>query len=447
MKKILVLFCLLFILPVLAQDHFSGITTSKRVGIINIGMNPSELANLSSKFEVQALAASINISNNKVGFTDIINGDNLENKIFKGDGPVNFKVDAEFYGPGIAAKLLGWGFAISSKGHVKANIIDVDPSLGDAFSNSLLNSISNSSIISNNYNQRVNTTSWGEIGFSVAHQLFQNKNSSLNGGLTLKLLFPGSYANIGAGNFNGTVSTSILGNAELTNANANLNIAYTGNFANSFANTGDYTQSVFGNLNGMAADIGFDYQLKSSGSGYKLKIGAALKNMGSMTFKSNDNYSKDYKLEIQNSESLNLNQFENAGGIKDIENILLESGYVTLINNKKDFKVKLPTVLNLYADFKVIPKVNLTLFLQQKMNKDSENSQITSQNIFSISPRVSLGFFEAYLPVSFNEVSGTTAGAGFRLSGFFLGSNSILTAITSNSKQADLYMGYRIGFL
>jgi hypothetical protein len=68
-------------------------------------MNPSELANLSSKFEVQTLAASINVSNNKVGFKDIINGDNLE-KIFKGDGPVNFNVDAEFYGPGVATKLL-----------------------------------------------------------------------------------------------------------------------------------------------------------------------------------------------------------------------------------------------------------------------------------------------------------------------------------------------------
>lgn len=447
MKNILLVFCLLFILPVLAQDHFSGITTSKRVGIINVGMNPSELANLSSKFEVQVFAASINVSNNKVGFKDIVNGNNLENQIFKGDGPVNFNVDAEFYGPGAAVKLLGWGFAISSKGHVKANIIDVDPNLGDAFSNSVLNSIGSSSIISNNNNQRVNTTSWGDVGFSVARQLFENETSSLNGGLTLKLLFPGSYANIGAGNFHGTVSTSILGNAELTNANANLNIAYTGSLANSFTNANDYTQSVFGNLNGMAADIGFDYQIKSSGSGYKLKVGAAIKNMGSMTFKSNDNYSKDYKLEIQGSQSLNLNQFENAGGLKDIENILLQSGYVTLVNDKKDFKVKLPTVLNLYADLKVIPKFNLTLFLQQKMNKNTENSQITSQNIFSVSPRFSLGFFEAYLPISFNEISGTTGGLGFRLSGFFLGSNSILTAITSNTKQADLYMGYRFGFL
>jgi hypothetical protein len=61
------------------------------------------------------------------------------------------------------------------------------------------------------------------------------------------------------------------------------------------------------------------------------------------------------------------------------------------------------------------------------MNKDSENSQITSQNIFSVSPRFALGF-EAYLPISFHEISGTTAGLGFRLSGF-LGSNSILTQL------------------
>jgi hypothetical protein len=49
---------------------------------------------------------------------------------------------------------------------------------------------------------------------------------------------------------------------------------------NSFTNTGDYTRSVFGNLNGIATDIGFDYQLKSSYG--KLKNKELLKNMGSM---------------------------------------------------------------------------------------------------------------------------------------------------------------------
>ncbi len=447
MKNIVLIFCSLFFIQTFAQDHYSGISTSTRVGIINVGMNPSELSNLNSKFEVQLLSASLNVSNNKVGFKDIVNGNNLENLIFKGDGAVNFNVDAEFYGLGAAIKLLDWGFAVTSKGHVKATIVDVDPNLGKAFTNSLLNSFGGSSIISNTNNQRINTTAWGEIGFSVAHKIYENEKSKLSGGLTLKLLFPGSYANIGAGNFQGKITTNALGNSELTDANANLNIAYTGSLANSFNNTSDYTQSLFGSLNGMAADIGFDYQLKGSGKSYQLKVGAALKNMGSMTFKSNDNYSKDYKLQIQGTQSLNLNQFQNANGVKDIENILLNSGYVTLVDDKKDFKVKLPTVLNLYADLKVIPKLNVTLFLQQKMNNNNKNSQITSQNIFSVTPRVSLGFFEAYMPIAFNEISGTTGGLGFRLSGFFLGSNSIITALTSNSKQADIYMGYRFGFL
>jgi hypothetical protein len=82
-----------------------------------------------------------------------------------------------------------------------------------------------------------------KLGFS-SPSAFENENSSLNGGLTLKLLFP--VLTLILLNFNGTVSTNILGNAELTNANANLNIAYTGNFANSFTNTGDYTRSVLG---------------------------------------------------------------------------------------------------------------------------------------------------------------------------------------------------------
>jgi hypothetical protein len=86
------------------------------------------------------------------------------------------------------------------------------------------------------------------------------------------------------------------------------------------------------------------------------------------------------------------------------------------INNKR-FQSKTTNCFK-HTKLKSCPKVNLTLFLQQKMNKDSENSQITSQNIFLFSPRVSLGFFDPIYPF-LNEISGTTAGVGFRLSGFF----------------------------
>ncbi len=446
MKNLLIASCLLIAFNLSAQDHFSGITTSKRVGILNVGMNPSELANLNSRFEVQLFSSSINISNDKIGFNDIVDGNNLESLIFNGSEPVNFNVDTEFLGPGFAIKLLKWGFAVNSKGHIKANIVDVDPNLGSAITNNALNAIGGSSIISSPNNQRINATAWGEIGFSVAHKVYETKKHKINAGITLKLLFPGAFANIGVDKFQGTI-TDNLGNLILTNASANMNIAYSGNLGAEFTNTSDYTKSVFGNLQGMATDIGVDYQLLGSGKNYKLKIGAALKNMGSMTFKSSDNYSTDYTLSIQGSQQLSLNDFNNDTGVQDIEQTLIDSGYLNKTPQSNDFKVQLPTVLNLYADIKIVPKVNITLFTQQKMKSNSGNDQITSQNIISATPRFSVGFFEAYLPVAINEVSGTTAGFGFRLGGFFLGSNSILTALTSDGKQADFYTGFRFGFL
>ena len=199
MKKILLL-ALLVSIASYSQDHFSGITTSKRVGILSVGLNPSELSNLNNHLEVQLFTTSINVSNNKIGFKDIVNGSNLDNILFKGTEPVNFNMDAEIAGPGIAIKLLNWGFAISSKGYIKGNIIDVDPNLGSALTNGILSSVNNGvALISSNSNQRMNATTWGEIGFSASHKLFENKKQKLNGGVTLKLLFPGAYANVAWG--------------------------------------------------------------------------------------------------------------------------------------------------------------------------------------------------------------------------------------------------------
>ena len=97
MKKTILIFALLVSITSYSQDHFSGITTSKRVGILNIGLNPSELANLNNHLEIQLFSTSINVSNNKIGFKDIVNGSNLENILFKGSEPVNFNMDTESF--------------------------------------------------------------------------------------------------------------------------------------------------------------------------------------------------------------------------------------------------------------------------------------------------------------------------------------------------------------
>lgn len=54
MKKVSLL--LFFIgISSFAQEHFSGISTSKRGGLLNTHNNPAELVNMNSKFEVNVL--------------------------------------------------------------------------------------------------------------------------------------------------------------------------------------------------------------------------------------------------------------------------------------------------------------------------------------------------------------------------------------------------------
>ena len=51
MRKIIVTAGLLIGLNTVAQEHYSGISTSNRVGILNANINPAELANLSKNLK------------------------------------------------------------------------------------------------------------------------------------------------------------------------------------------------------------------------------------------------------------------------------------------------------------------------------------------------------------------------------------------------------------
>ena len=444
MKTLLITISLLVGFVAIAQDNFSGISTSNRVGILNATINPAEFSNLSKKFEINFYGFSFDVSNNKIGFNDLISDTNLEDLIFTGTESVNMRIDGQILGPSFAMKWKKWGFGITTKANVKFDVVDVDTTLGNAIFNNDLPL--NTTVLNQSENQRLSGTSYGEVGFSASRNVFENDNHRWNVGVTLKFLFPGSYSNFGLSNLNGTITQNASGAFLTTNQPANLNVAYSGSLADSFSNFNDYTQSVFGGLNGVATDIGVTYQWKDGKEKYKIKGGLSVRNIGSMTFKDDNNYNTNYTFTTQGRPPLNLNLFENVDNLSEVEAILISNGYLTQTPNKTDFKVNLPTLLTMYADFKIVPKVYVTGYLQQKMKKDDANEQITSRNIFSVTPRVNLGFFEAYLPVSTDDISGTNVGFGFRLSGFYLGSNSIITSLT-DGKQANIYTGFRYAFL
>lgn len=430
-----------------AQEHFSGISTSRRVGLLNANLNPAELTNMQGNYEVNIFNFSINAANNKMTFGDLVGGnDNFEEMLFAGNEPLNMRVDAEILGPAFAMKVNKWAFGISSAANVKASLVDINTTLGNAVTNGGVESISEVYEILDGDSQRATGVAWGEIGLSAARELFKNEKHSVSAGITFNLLFPGTYANMSTSRFNGTI-TNNFGDVALTNAQAEVNFAYSGSLAGDFSDSGNFTEFFAGGLNGLSTDIGVNYQWKAADStAYKINAGLALKNLGSMTFKDDNNESSNYRLDIPEGQSLDLNQFEDAESIEEVEDILLASGYLTKTGGAKDFKVKMPAMLTAYADVNVYKKWFITGYIQQKLNEDGGSDQVVVQNIISFTPRYSTKFFEAYTPLSFNEVSDFTAGIGFRLGGFFIGSGSILSAALGDTNQADAYLGFRVGF-
>lgn len=156
---------------------------------------------------------------------------------------------------------------------------------------------------------------------SASRKLYKNEKHEFDAGITLKFLFPGSYSNFGLKNLNGTITQNANGAFLTTNQPATLNVAYSGGLADSFSEFNDYTQSVFGGLNGVAADIGFTYQWKDGKEKYKIKSGLSIRNIGSMTFKDNNNYNTNYTLSIPSNNPLDLSLFENVDNLSDVEDI------------------------------------------------------------------------------------------------------------------------------
>ncbi len=204
MKKILLTLSLLVGFSSSAQDQFSGISTSNRVGILNGVINPAEFANLSKKFEINFYGLSFDVSNNKIGFNDLTSNTNLEDLIFTGTESANLRIDGQILGPSFAMKWRKWGFGITTKANIKFDVVDVDTSLGNAiFNNSLT---LNNTLLNQTGNQRLSGTSYGEVGFSVARKIYENDKHKFDAGITLKFLFPGSYSNFGLNNLNATIT-------------------------------------------------------------------------------------------------------------------------------------------------------------------------------------------------------------------------------------------------
>ncbi|MBK7640034.1 MAG: hypothetical protein IPJ22_08335 [Bacteroidetes bacterium] len=95
-----------------------------------------------------------------------------------------------------------------------------------------------------------------------------------------------------------------------------------------------------------------------------------------------------------------------------------------------EFKVALPTTLNVFLDVRAVKGLYVTVggqinLLSQK--KDNPSSNLPT--LLTITPRYENKIFGAFLPMSYNKYGGFNFGAGFRIGQFSIGSNNFLSSL------------------
>lgn len=297
------------------------------------------------------------------------------------------------------------------------------------------------------FNTTVN--GWGELGLTYARTIFSKEQHFLKAGLTIKYLQ-------GAGN----------AYANGTNVSINYDADGISPTEGSIATTGalvygtsedfeddNYQYEVFSDANGFGADLGFVYEWRPNyrdyatsntkentntfkhKNKYKLKLGLSITDIGAINYKNGTEDGYDI-----NNPSFSENDYDNA----EDNDAFLNSTF-TQITSNRGYKVNLPTALHFNADWSFTNKlyVNLNTDLSIVSKDNIQASRIS--NVVSLTPRFESRWLSFYVPLSVVQYNGFQAGAGLRAGPLYIGSGSVISALTSdNSRGADVYAGLKI---
>lgn len=449
MKKINICTLLFIIISfhLSAQNAYNGIRTSKRAGILGATINPAELANMPQKVDVHFVGFDFNLANNVVNLTpsSIGNLDSFVDKFFNQVTPEGFtlRLNMDVMGPGGAYAIndkMTAGLFTRARLQMAVNNIDVVAGKALARSETIENAMLPYTTPTIN-NMSMNLVGWTEIGGSFAMNLYNSEQHSLSGGASIKALFLGGYANAFLTNFKATIDTTASGNVRISNGSGEIGMEHTG--------SNDPLEDVGSNFMGSPKGIGFDlgatYQYKDKKTGeYILKLGASIVDIGSMSASMNAKNSRSFRINPITNFDPSTIQGDN---MDDIINNIKATGIASEVPIDSTQSINLPTAFNLTADWNIWKSFYLTAHMQRPMTKKENPRSLIAPDFISFTPRISFRVFEAYMPLSFSSLQGTTLGLGVKVGPVYFGTGSLLSAAFSESNKAvDFHFGFRAGF-
>ncbi len=451
MRKLFLLSAAIIAISTCVYSQPSAYKGGNRTGIYGVFLNPANITSGTHKWEINLFSGSVLAANDnvKVGLKNL---GNLEDQLLEGEAKkLSGIVNLDFIGPSIAYKIsTKHAVALTTRVRGFGNIAALDTKFAHAVTSD------NSEILKYNLStgtQKITVNGWSEIGASWGGVLMNKGNHCLKAGATLKFLKEAGNSFVDIKDLRGTLTADIsAGDVYLTNGSGSLYITSSGvDMFNSDLNMSDLTES---NGTGIGFDIGFTYEYRkksdeklsyNSNYPYKFKVGISLLDVGSLSYKSAEGSAYRYKLDVPVGQKFYLKGLN--GSVEEMQAYLEESPYAEKESVAESYKPSLPATLNLMADYywgnHFFTEITGQFSLIDK-DKKIENSYY--YNGVTLTPRYERDYFGVALPLNYNSISDLNAGMTLRMGAFMVGSGSIITALLSEHKQVDVFLGVRFGF-
>ena len=419
-----------------AQGYF-GWNMDNYAGVQGVVLNPAELGNSRTAFEINVASASAFLTNDylQVSFSpELISefDDFWQESVNRNPLPGNeLHANLDVIGPSLMLRTGKFsGVALTTRLRGLYSI--------DNFPGPLLEGIQNEFDAVDEFDLSVDghrslLHAYGEIGFNYGRVVHQSRHSQLKVGGAVKYLQ-------GVGSVF-TASRSLTANY----TENNNRVSFEGDIA--YGRTSDFDYDDFSSeslTGGFGFDLGVAFEWYGSQAidssylpPYRLKVGASVTDIGKIGYEQSTR--GDYLL----SGSVPTDDLEGY----TIESILQDN--FDGAESEGSLDVSLPTRLNLMLDLRLAGKLYVSAVVNKSLGGDGESGiKGPMPTIVAVTPRLQTKALGLYAPVVFGGYEGPTMGAGLRFWIVTVGSGSLLTDLIRKESPygTDVYVGLKLPF-
>lgn len=441
-----------------SQDYL-GFANSAFAGVNGIDVNPASIVNNPRKWDVTLLGMNLGVANNYIGFQKralkhtgklttgdypAFNDDNFSGNYLTKDSkgkPVSVFAGLNLMLPSFmfTREKNDDAFAFTCRTRAYVNVDGIDPTLA----NIIINGKNDSSLFNQDFagiNVSAQAMLWNEYGITYGKTISQTSNERLNVGGRVKLL-QGIYAMylfINELNYKFYEADSVLIVSSLVHYGHSPNLEF----------NQEAVKFEFGGKPSLGLDLGASYEFhpltevrsrtKSRSNTtplqheYKYKIGFSVQDLGRIKFLKPAN-ARDFKADLTGDLDFNSLQGTGDAPLAQADDTL--SVKYPMIQEDNKFKVNLPTVASLQADYYAGKNIYVNSTFNYAFQFKNNEDKIHETTTFSVTPRWDWKWLGLYVPFSYNKYSKFRLGLSSRIGPLIVGMADILPFIS----KRDVY--------